>query len=178
MTMSTRLSGNGETPWHPPASLQRQGFRWLFLPLIAFAIFAAGPSMIALILYILHLLFDLSRYLGAVQGGPGPITLIVEPLVLTLAFWPFLALYGAARGGPIAQPAQWKSIRLATIGATLAMSLPSTVFLFGAPPEMLSSARDAGKGTGIMIFLFMFLLPIVGIFGWLTGRGIAWMLRL
>jgi hypothetical protein len=176
--MSTRVSGNGEMPWHPPGSLRRHGLRWLFLPLIAFAIFAAGPSVIAPILYILHLLFDLSPYLGAVQGGPGPISLIVEPLVLTLAFWPFLALYGAARDRLIAQPAEWKSIRLATIGATLTMSLPSTIFLVGTPAEMLSSARDAGQGTGIMIFLFMFLLPILGIFGWLTGRGIAWMLRL
>jgi hypothetical protein len=176
--MSTRVSGNGETPWHPPASLQRHGLRWMYLPLIAFAVFAIGPSVIAPILYILHLLFDLSAYLGAVQGGPGPISLVLEPLVLTVAFWPFLALYGAARDGLIAQPAEWKSVRLATIGATLTMSLPSTVFLVGTPAEMLSSARDAGQGTGIMIFLFMFLLPIVGIFGWLTGRLVAWMLRL
>ena len=176
--MSTRVNGNGETPWYPPASLRRQGLKWLFLPLIAFAIFAAGPSVLAPILYILHLLFDLSRYLGAVQGGPGPISLLVEPLVLTLAFWPFLVLYGAGRDRLIAQPAEWKSIRLATISATLAMSLPSTVFLVGVPPEMLSSARDAGQGTGIMIFLFIFLLPVLGIFGWLIGRGIAWILRL
>jgi hypothetical protein len=176
--MSTRVNGNGETPWHPPASLQRQGLRWLFLPLIAFAIFAAGPSVLTPILYIMHLVFDLSRYLGAVQGGPGPISLLLQPLVLTLAFWPFLALYGAARDRLIAQPAEWKSIRLATIGATLTMSLPSTVFLVGVPQEMLSSARDAGQGTGIAIFLFMFLLPILGMFGWLTGRGIAWVMRL
>jgi hypothetical protein len=163
--MSTRVSGNGEMPWHPPASLRRHGLRWLFMPLIAFAIFAAGPSVLTPILYMLHLVFDLSPYLGALQGGPGPMTLIVEPLVLTLAFWPFLALYSTARDRLIAQPAEWKSIRLATIGATLTMSLPSPIFLVGVPPELLSSARDAGQGTGIMIFLFMFLLPILGIFG-------------
>ena len=176
--MPTRLSGNGETPWHPPASLQRQGLRWLFLPLIAFAIFAGGPSVIAPILYVVHLLVDLSPYLGPVQGGPGPITLIFEPLVLTLAFWPFLVVYSAAREALIEEPAEWKSTRLATIGATLTMSLPSTIFLVGTPAEMLSSARDAGQGTGIMIFFFIFLLPMLGIFGWLTGRFIAWTLRL
>jgi hypothetical protein len=152
--------------------------RWMFIPLIAFAIFAVGPSLIAAILYILHLIFDLSAYLGAVRGGPGPLSLLLEPLVLTIALWPFLALYGILRDRLIAQPATWKSIRLATIGATLAMSLPSTMFLLGVPLEMLSSARDAGQGTGILIFLFVFLLPILGIFGWLTGRGIARLLRL
>jgi hypothetical protein len=177
-SMSIRVSGNGGTPWHPPASLQRRGLRWLFLPLIAFAIFAAGPSLITPILYIVHLIFDLSAYLGAVQGGPGPLSLLLEPLVLTIALWPFLAVYSTARDRLIAQPATWRSIRLATIGATLAMSLPSTIFLVGVPQEMLSSARDAGQGTGIVIFLFMFLLPLLGTFGWLTGRGIARMLRL
>jgi hypothetical protein len=176
--MFSRVNSNGDTPWHPPASLKRHGMRWLFLPLISFAIFATGPSLITPILYILHLIFDLSPYLGAVQGGPGPLSLLLEPLVLTIALWPFLALYGTARDRLIAQPATWQSIRLATIGATLAMSLPSTMFLVGVPPEMLSSARDAGQGTGILIFLFMFLLPILGGFGWLTGRGIAWMLDL
>ena len=126
-TISSRVNSNGETPWHPPASLQRHGMRWMFIPLIAFAIFAVGPSLIAAILYILHLIFDLSAYLGAVRGGPGPLSLLLEPLVLTIALWPFLALYGILRDRLIAQPATWKSIRLATIGATLAMSLPSTM---------------------------------------------------
>ena len=40
------------------------------------------------------------------------------------------------------------------------------------------SARDAGQGTGILTFLFMFLLPLLGVRGWLTGRGIAGMLQL
>ena len=176
--MSIRVSGKGGTPWYPPASLQRNGLRWLFLPLIAFAIFAAGPSLIAAILYILHSMFDLSAYLGAVRGGPSPISLLLEPLVLTIALWPFLVLYGAARDRLIAQPANWKSTRLATIGATLAMSLPCALVLVSVPPEVLSSARDAGQGIGILIFLFMFLLPLAGVFGWLTGRGIARMLDL
>jgi hypothetical protein len=176
--MSTRVSGNGETPWHPPASLRRHGLRWIFIPLIAFAIFAVGPSVLAPIAYIVNLVIDLGPFVGPLQRPPNPITLLVEPLVLTIAFWPFLALYAATRNKLIAQPAEWRSIRLATIGATLAMSLPSTIFLVGVPQEMMSLAPDAGQGTGIMCFLFMILLPLPGIFGWLTVRGITRLLRL
>jgi hypothetical protein len=176
--MSTRVSGNGETPWHPPASLQRHGLRWTFLPLIAFAIFAVGPSVLTPIAYIVNLTVDLSPFVGPLQRAPNPIALLVEPFVLTIAFWPFLALYGATRNKLIAQPAEWRSIRLATMGATLAMSPPSTIFLVGVPQEMMSSAPDAGQGTGIACALFMVLLPLPGIIGWLAGRGIAWMLSL
>jgi hypothetical protein len=91
--------------------------------------------------------------------------------------WPFLALYSAARDMLIAQPAEWRSIRLATIVSTIAMSLPSTVLLLTASGEMVLTARDAGQGTGILLFLFLLLLPILGIFGWLIGRCIAWVLR-
>jgi len=57
------------------------------------------------------------------------------------------------------------------------MSLPSTVFLVGTPQEMMSTAPDAGQGTGILLFFFMLLLPIPGVISWLIGRCIAWMLR-
>jgi hypothetical protein len=167
-----------DQPWQSPASLRRNGLRWLFLPLVAFAIFSAGPSILALILYILHIALDLIRYIGSVKQGPSPVSLILEPLVLALAVWPFLALYGIARARLVAQPLRWRSTRLATIGATLAMAIPCTVFLIGTPAEMLSSVPDAGQGTGIMIFLLMFLLPILGAFGWLSGRGVSWLLGL
>ena len=146
------------------------------MPLIAFATFAAGPSVIAPIAYILHLVVDLSPFVG--RRAPDPISLVLQPFILTIAFWPFLALYGATRDKLIAQPAQWKSIRLATIGAAVAMSLPSTMFLIGVPQEMMSSAPDAGQGSGILIFFFIILLPIPGVIGWLIGRGIARILRL
>ena len=38
----------------------------------------------------------------------------------------------------------------------------------------LSSA--VGQGTGFVAFFFIIFLPFPGILGWLTGRGIAWML--
>ena len=175
--MSTRVSGDRETPWHPPASLQRHGLQWTFIPLIAFAIFAAGPSVLAPIAYILNSAVDLSPFVGPLQRPPALMTLFLEPLVLTIALWPFLALYSATRDKLIEQPAEWRSIRLAMIGATFAMSLPSTVFLVGAPQEMMSSAPDAGQGVGILCFFFMVLLPIPGVGGWLIGRDIGRMLR-
>jgi hypothetical protein len=45
-----------------------------------------------------------------------------------------------------------------------------------ATGAMMSSARDTYQGTGIAIVFFFILLPLSGILGWLTGRGIAWIL--
>jgi hypothetical protein len=41
---------------------------------------------------------------------------------------------------------------------------------------MMSSAPDAGQGTGILCVLFMVFLPIPAVVGWFIGRGIAWLL--
>src|SRR5215471_5170257 len=128
-TMSSPASSNGEAPWHPPASLQRHGLRWLFLPLIAFAIFAVAPSVLALIASILNLVVDLSPFVGPRRRLPTPmwllLSVLLEPLVLTIALWPFLALYSATRSILIERPSEWRSIRLAMIGAAAAMTLPS-----------------------------------------------------
>jgi len=175
--MSNGISGQHDRPWHPPLGLQHHGLRWLFIPLIAFAVLAVGPSVLAPIFFILSSSVDLSALVGPVQRAPGLISILLEPLVLTFGLWPFLALYGVARDKLINQPAEWRSTRLATIASTIAMSLPSTVFLVGIPQEMMSTAPDAGQGTGILLFLFMLFLPIPGIIGWLIGRCIAWMLR-
>jgi hypothetical protein len=174
--MSSRGSGD-EKPWHPPLGLQRHGLRWLFMPVIAFAIFAVGPSVLSPIAYIVGLVVHLSSLTGLPPRLPDPITLLLEPLILTLALWPFLWLYGETRDRLIEQPAEWRSLRLATIGATLAMGLPSAIFLVAVPGELMSPGPDAGEGIGILCFLFMFLLPPLGAIGWLIGRGIAWMLR-
>ena len=36
--------------------------------------------------------------------------------------------------------------------------------------------RRRRSRAGILAFLFLILLPLLGILGWLTGRGIAWIL--
>jgi len=176
--MPTRVNRDRGTARYPPLSLQRHGVQWVFMPLIAFAIFAFGPSVLAPIAYILSLLIHLSPYGGLPPRLPDPITLLLEPLILTMALWPFLLLYSATRGKLIEQPEAWRSLRLATIGATLAMSLPSAALLVGAPMDMVSPARDAGEGTGFLCLFFMVLLWIPGAVGWLIGRGIAWLRNL
>ena len=176
--MSNGLSSQHDGSWHPPLALRRQGFRWLFAPLIAFAVFAVGPSVLAPIFFILSFFVDLGGLVSRLDRAPVLIiALLVEPFVLTIGLWPFLALYSAARDVLIERPAEWRSIRLATIASTIAMSLPSTVLLLDAPAEMISTAPGAGQGTGILLFLFLLLLPPLGIFGWGIGRGIAWVLR-
>jgi len=176
--MPTRVNGDRDTSWHPPSSLLRHGMQWILMPLIAFAIFDFGPAVLAPIAYIVSLLV----HLGSLNGPPpprlpDPLTLLLQPPILMLALWPFLVLYSTARGKLIEQPEEWRSIRLATIAATFAMSLPSVALLVGAPLDMVSPARDAGQGTGFLCLFFMLLLWIPGVIGWLIGRGIAWMLH-
>jgi len=151
---------------------------WLYIPLVAYLVFAVGPSVVAPIFFILSLFVDISSIIGPVQQAPGIGSILLEPIFLGLIFWPFLWLYGCARDELIKDPSSEASIRLATIMSTIAMSLPCSLFLVATPAEMMSSARDAGQGTGIAGFLFLIFLPLPGILGWFTGRAIAWILRL
>src|SRR6266849_6000099 len=113
---------------------------------------------------------------GPVQRAPDLISILVYPLLLGLTCWPFLWLYGFARDALIEDPSSEKSLRLATIMSVIAMSVPCSLFLVAVPGEMMSSAPHAGQGTGIAVFFFIIFLPFPGILGWLTGRGIAWIL--
>jgi hypothetical protein len=61
--------------------------------------------------------------------------------------------------------------------STVAMSLPCPLLSLETIGAMMSSGRDAYQGWGIIIIFFLILLPLLGILGWLIGRGIAWMLR-
>ena len=65
---------------------------------------------------------------------------------------------------------------MAMIVSVATMSLPSTFLLVATVQEMMSSAPDAGQGTGILCVLFMVFLPIPAVVGWFIGRGIAWLL--
>src|SRR6266849_1075254 len=113
---------------------------------------------------------------GPVQRAPDLISIPVFPLLLGLMFWPSLWLYGFARDALIEDPSSEKSLRRATIMSVIAMSVPCSPFLVAVPGEMMSSAPHAGQGTGIAVFFFIIFLPFPGILGWLTGRGIAWIL--
>jgi hypothetical protein len=108
--------------------------------------------------------------------------------------WAFVPLYAVCRIWPDragARLAMWLSVA--------AMSLPNAV-LFALAPEMLSTARDAGQGIGIIEAVLLWspiaaivpgvasiiidadtawmsvlmalagFLPILGLMGWLLGR--------
>jgi hypothetical protein len=146
-------------------------WHWLYFPLIAYLAFAVGPSVLAPILFVLSFFVDIP-----VQRLADPISLVISAFFLGLTFWPFLWLYGYARDALIEDPSDEKSLRLATIMSTVAMSLPCSLLAILSAGAMISSARDAYQVTGIAIIFFFILLPFPGILGWLTGRGIAWIL--
>jgi hypothetical protein len=60
--------------------------------------------------------------------------------------------------------------------STVAMSLPCSLLSYATIEAMMLSGRDAYQGWGIIVILFIILLPLLGILGWLIGRGIAWIL--
>jgi hypothetical protein len=164
------------SPWRPRGSVPGNHPGWTRIPLIAFAVFAVGPSVLAPIFYVLHSAgANLSQFIGPLERPPRLDAVLFDPLVLTIGLWPFLALYGVTRDNLIRDRSSWRSVRMAMIVSVAAMSVPSTFFLVATPQEMMSSAPDAGQGTGILCFLFMLFLPIPGVVGWSIGRGIAWM---
>ena len=162
---------------------------WSNIPLIALAILSIGPSVCAVILY-------LTYKVGLVQpGAPGysfQSFVYFLPVDFALLNWAFVPLYVVGRIRPHAA-------RLAMWFAVVAMSVPNVV-LFGLAPEMVSSARDAGQGIGIIEAVLLSspiqmiwpgigaiiddagfevsfvlnaltgFLPILGLVGWLLGR--------
>jgi hypothetical protein len=161
-------------PWRPRGSVPINHPGWKRIPLIAFAVFAVGPSVLAPIFYVLNSAgANLIQFIGPLERPPRLDAALGAPLALTIGLWPFLALYGVTRDNLIRDRSSWRSVRMAMIVSAAAMSLPSAFFLVAAPQEMMSSAPDAGQGTGILCFVFMVLLPIPGVVGWFIGRGIA-----
>ncbi len=118
-----------------------QSLAWTNIPLIALAIISIGPSLYAVILYLTY------RF-GLVQpSGPGyrfGSFVYSLPVDFALINWAFVPLYVACRTWP-----KLAAARLAMWFSVVAMSIPGAV-LFGLAPEMVSSARDAGQGIGII----------------------------
>ena len=56
-------------------------WHWLYIPLVAFLVFAVGPSVLAPILFVLSLLVDIP-FLGPVQRAPDLISMLIYPLLL------------------------------------------------------------------------------------------------
>ncbi len=162
------------TPWRPRGSVPINYPGWTRIPLIAFAVFAVGPSVLGLILHVLYLAgANFIPFIGPLERAPRLDAVLLDPLALTFGLWPFLALYSVTRDNLIRDRSSWRSVRMAMIVSVAAMSLPSTVLLVDTTLEMISSAPNAGQAMGSLFF--MFFLPIPGVFGWFIGRGIAWM---
>jgi len=79
-------------------------WHWLYIPLVAYLVFAVGPSVLAPIFFILSLFVDISSIIGPAQHAPGIGSILLEPIFLGLIFWPFLWLYGCARDELIKDP--------------------------------------------------------------------------
>ncbi|MET0679024.1 MAG: hypothetical protein ABW175_24765 [Bradyrhizobium sp.] len=171
---------------------------WTNIPLIALAILSIGPSVCAVILYFLY-------KFGLIQpGAPGyqfGSFVYSLPADFALLNWAFVPLYVVGRIRPHAG-----SARLAMWFAVVAMSVPNVV-LFGLAPEMISNARDAGQGIGIIEAVLLWspiqtilpgnlaivdsagfeysfvvnaltgLLPTLGLVAWLLGRLVGGQIR-
>jgi len=120
---------------------------WSKIPLIALAIISIGPSVCAVILYLAYKSGLSQPPDRGYQFGSFITSLPVDFAVLN---WAFVPLYVVGRIGPRAG-----SARLAMWFAVVAMSLPN-VLLFVLAPEMISNARDAGQGIGIMEAMLLF----------------------
>jgi hypothetical protein len=172
---------------------------WTNIPLIALAILSIGPSVCAVILY-------LSYKFGLIQpSAPGyrfnRSFVYSLPADFALLNWAFVPLYVVGRIWPRAG-----SARLAMWFAVVAMSVPNVV-LFGLAPEMVSNARDAGQGIGIIEAVLLWspiqtilpgifaivdaagfeysfvlnaltgFLPILGLVAWLLGQLVGGQVR-
>ena len=150
---------------------------WTRVPLIAFAVFAVGPSVLGLILHVLYLAgANLGQFIAPLEKPPRLHAVLFDPVVLAVGLWPFLTLHGVTLDSLMQDRSTWRSVRMAMIVSVTAMSLPSTLLLVATFQEMMSSAPDAGQGTGILCVLLMVFLPIPAVVGWFIGRGVAWLL--
>jgi hypothetical protein len=161
------------------AVVSGQSLAWTQIPLIALAIISIGPSIIAVVLY-------LAYTFGIIQPGPrgfrfSQVFIFGSPVEFALLNWPFVALYVVCRIWP-----KLGGARLAMWFSVVAMALPNVV-LFGLAPEMVSNARDAGQGIGIIEAMLSFPIipigsifsaltapiPLIGLAGWLVGHSVG-----
>ena len=169
------------------AVVSGQSLSWTRIPLIALVIISIGPSIVAVFLY-------LAYTFGIIQPGArgfrfSQVFIFRSPIEFAILNWPFVALYLVCRIWP-----KFGAARLAMWFSVVAMSLPNVV-LFGLAPEMVSNARDAGQGIGVIEAMLSFPIipiflnagfgvgfiisvlaapiPLLGLAGWLLGHSVG-----
>jgi hypothetical protein len=169
-------------------SASGRSLAWTHVPLIAFAIASLGPSAFAIMIY-------LGYKVGLIQPPPSGYRFSTFigglPFDFAVMNWLFVALYVTCRLWPnfgSARSAMWTSV--------VAMSLPN-ILLFSLAWEMVSNARGAGQGIGVIeamlifpivamiwpgalpdisdavlnvISVFTAPIPLLGLIGWLVGQ--------
>jgi hypothetical protein len=164
---------------------------WTYVPLIALAIASLGPSVFAILIY-----FGYKFGLLQPPASGYRFSSFIQDLPLDYAVinWPFAVLFLICRLWPNVGPA-----RSAMWCSVVAMALPNIVLLSTAW-EMVSNARDAGQGIGIIeavlslpitamiwsnplpgisgaVFSVLAVLtapiPVLGLVGWMVGRLIG-----
>jgi hypothetical protein len=171
---------------------------WTNIPLIALAIISIGPSIYAVILYLTYRFGLVQPHAPGYSFGSFVYFL---PVDFALINWAFVPLYVVCRIWP-----NLGAARLAMWFAVVAMSVPNVV-LFGLAPEMVSNARDAGQGIGIIEAVLLWspiqtilpgifaivdaagfeysfvlnaltgFLPILGLVAWLLGQLVGGQVR-
>ena len=120
---------------------------WTHVPLIAFAIASLGPSAFAIMIY-------LGYKVGLIQPPPSGYrfsTFIAGlPFDFAVMNWTFVALYVTCRLRP-----NFGSARFVMWLSVVAMSLPN-VLLFSLAWDMVSNARGAGQGIGVIEAMLIF----------------------
>ena len=131
-------------------------WHWLYIPLVAYLVLSIAPSILAPIFFVLSL-FTIDV---PMQPAPTPVSLLAIPLFLGLIFWPFLWLYGYARDALIKYPSSEKSLRLATIMSSAAMSLPCSLLSLSAVKFALVAAFYMHLKFDHKLFSWLFVVPM------------------
>ncbi len=71
-------------------------WHWLYIPLVAYLVFAVGPSVLAPIFFILSLFVDISSIIGPAQHAPGIGSILPRRQPLPRKRVRSLALFGLA----------------------------------------------------------------------------------
>jgi hypothetical protein len=155
----------------------------IYPPLTALALISIGPSVLAVLIYLLHLTFGLNSLTSFIvvrierPDLQNLVNLFVSPLVVALFNWPFVVLYLVTLSKAKKEAPLLTSVRLAMWVSLGAMAVPNIPAFVTAIDENLSPP-PFGEGTGIFLGLFvLFPVPILGLIGWASGRFIAWLVR-